>query len=235
MNRATRSSRQTSGPRRRAAARGFTLLEIVIVLALITILAGLSIGGLELMKARAGFASTAGDLVSALRRVQSDAYGNGSYTAFVIDTSGGKWWALENLETGFTLANFDPAHPTTRSDGVGVRTLLASGVLPSGIQFAGYGATLPAPFANVPTTTTAGAQLAACSFCSTSPVGNNPAGSGAIVFQEGAPAQFTAPPNAIAQQFSFSGTVTANGAQSTRKVAVVIVPRTSLIETYEAN
>lgn len=238
MNRVMRIRNRTGSTRGGVgggAPRGFTLLEIAIVLVIITILAGLSIGGLDLMKARAGFASTAGDVVSALRRVQSDAYGNATYSAFVIDTSGGKWWALENVEPQFSLASFDPANPTVRSDGLGVRTVQASGTFSSNVHFAGYGSTLPVPFASVPTTVAQGAAFASCSFCSASAVGSNPAGSGVILFEEGAPVQFSHRTQSIGEQFSFSGTVKANGAQSTRSVAVVIVPGTSLIQTFEAN
>jgi prepilin-type N-terminal cleavage/methylation domain-containing protein len=57
-------------PRR---ARGFTLVEMVIAMAVVAILAGMSAVALNRMKTRGSFASATGDFLATLRTARAEA------------------------------------------------------------------------------------------------------------------------------------------------------------------
>jgi prepilin-type N-terminal cleavage/methylation domain-containing protein len=166
--------------------RGFSLMEMMVALAIIAILFKLSVSTLSGLKSRGNFVSASGDLIEGLRGARAEAFGRGAPTVFIIDTVGGpdgrpRWWSVADLDNNFTLAAFNPATPAPSPD-----ILLGSGILPTGVTFGpagspgGYGSALPQPYAGVPSY--AGATPAPnfpyCSFCSA----GSPAGFGAITF-----------------------------------------------------
>lgn len=190
------------------APRGFTLIEMAVILVIIGILASLAMAGLEQMKTRAAFTSNAGDIVTGLRKTQAAAAGDGNYTAFIVDTQSKQWWGIQTT-SAFTLAGFNPAAPGT---------VIASGQLDRNVSFpaAGYGQALPAPFAAVPTNSP-------CTFCDVA------AHRGSLLFAPSGSISFSVDPGGVAQQFTLQGQV----GQTTRTIAVAVVGRTGLIESFE--
>jgi prepilin-type N-terminal cleavage/methylation domain-containing protein len=204
-------------------SRGFTLLEIAVVLAIIAIVSAIGLGALSLVQKRADYSGTMGYLVGSLRRTRSEAFGRGINTAFVVDTAGGQWWGVE-APTGWSLNSFNPSSPGT---------VIASGSLPTGMRFgptAGYGVALPDPFSGIPTlsTQTPTPNYNYCSFCNTSAPNT---GFGAILFDATGGASFLAGhTSAVAgEQFTVQGTY----GNLVRTSAVAVVGRTGVVESFE--
>ena len=197
-----------------------TLLEIMVVLAIIAVLAAASLGGYERFVSRADFSSVLANLVTSLRRTRSEAAGRGVPTAFVIDTRNNRWWGIE-APIGWTLAAFDPDNP-------GV--VIVSDTFPTGSGKAvfgpssGYGSALPAPFGSVPVIGSQFPVLPYCSFCS------RDTGFGAIVFQPNGAASFSGGTlRASAQGHQF----TIQSSNDGRTVLFAVVARTGVTEVFE--
>jgi prepilin-type N-terminal cleavage/methylation domain-containing protein len=190
---------------------GFTLLEMMTVVALIAITTGLAIGGIEFMTKRGSFTVAAGTVLGSLRSTQAEATGRGNYTAFVIDTNGGQYWGFET-DAGFDVSTFSPS---------GLGTVIVSGSLPSGSSFndGGYGAALPPPFDFTPVTT---GNLLYCSFCLAN-------GFGSILFQPGGAATFSGGVDGGFQQFTLTGVY----GKGRRVILVAIMGKTGDVETFE--
>jgi prepilin-type N-terminal cleavage/methylation domain-containing protein len=200
----------------RRKQRGFTLLEIAVALAIITVLAGLAIGGIEAMKSRAAFSSNSGELIAGLRKTQAAATGKGTYTAFVIDTDSKKWWGVQLASPALDVSTFDPA----------TATVVVSGQLDQNVSFPanGYGQALPFPFGEVPMVSGQSPALPYCSFCDAS------AHRGAVIFEPGGSLKTSGgPASAPGQQFVVQGKV----GQTVRTIAVAVIARTGLIATFE--
>lgn len=206
--------------------RGFTLLEVAITLAIISILAGLSFAALGSMKKRATYSNTTTEAAMAVRRMRAEALGRGVTTVFVLDTLGKRWWGLEAPSGGFSLDAFNPNSPGK---------VLVSGKLPTDVSF-GPATNLPAlaaPFASVPMTTAATSPAPRyCSFCRASGARK---GFGAVIFSAGGTAKFTldaasTAASALGQQFSLRGV----SGSITRTFTVAIIGRTGVIEVFES-
>jgi prepilin-type N-terminal cleavage/methylation domain-containing protein len=204
---------------RRASSRGFTLIEAVTVLAVIGVIAGIVLGGIEILRKSSMFSGSSGDLITSLRKTRAEAFGRGIYTAFIIDTVGGRWWGIE-APNGLNLSTFNPSAPGT---------VIASGALPSETVFGpsgGYGAALPAPFAGIPTLPSQSPNFNYCSFCNTS---SPNAGFGEILFEPAGNAQFSGGPAAAGQQFTMQGAYQG----STRITAVAITAFSGVVEKFD--
>jgi prepilin-type N-terminal cleavage/methylation domain-containing protein len=200
--------------------RGFTLLEVMVVVGIVAVLTAMSLGGYERLASRANFSSVLGNLTTSLRRTRSEAAGRGVATAFVVDTRSNRWWGIE-APTGWTIAGFDPSSPGT---------VIVADTFPTGSgkavfgPEAGYGAALPAPFATVPVIRSQSPALSYCSFC------DPDTGMGAIVFQPTGAASFrggTLVASAQGQQF------TVQGPNDGRTVLLAIIARTGVVEVFE--
>ncbi|HEY4187816.1 MAG TPA: type II secretion system protein [Polyangia bacterium] len=95
--------------RQRRAHSGFTLIEILVVLAIVGILAGLSIRGLRSL-ARSDLRASVTHMAGAIRYLFDRASTTGKYHRLVIDLDQGKYWA-EVSDDQFYL----PRTPETES------------------------------------------------------------------------------------------------------------------------
>jgi len=220
----TAFSRPALGARRSSTiSRGFTLLEIAAVLAIIAVVSAIGLGALSMVQKRADYSGTVGYLLGSLRRTRSEAFGRGINTAFVVDTAGGRWWGLE-APTGWSLNGFNPASPGT---------VIVSGSLPTGMSFGpatGYGVALPDPFSGIPTlsTQTPTPNFTYCSFCNTS--APNP-GFGAVLFDTTGGASFMAGHTSAGA--GEQCTVQGSDKNIVRTTAVAVVGRTGVVESFE--
>src|SRR6266850_2501137 len=65
----------------RGRASGFTLVEMLITVAIAGVLAGMSAMALNRLKSRGNFASATGDFLATLRTARAEAYARGNPTA----------------------------------------------------------------------------------------------------------------------------------------------------------
>jgi len=202
------------GSQRRRAS-GFTLVEMLITVAIAGVLAGMSAMALNRLKSRGNFASATGDFLATLRTARAEAYARGNPTVVTVDVDTGRWWSVEDINGDFSLAAFDPATPAPSGD-----RLIYSGQLPSGTSFGpldGWGAALAPPYSGIPTgyvnvlladggsggvadISVDGGSTAPnfkyCSFCDTS------SKRGAITFLPSGGATFSGGPLSVGQQIS---------------------------------
>jgi prepilin-type N-terminal cleavage/methylation domain-containing protein len=209
---------------RRAVSFGFTLVEMAVVLAVIAVVAAIVLGGLEATRKRASYSGAVGDIVTSLRKTRAEAFGRGIYTAFIVDTVGGRWWGIE-APNGITLSTFNPSAPGT---------VILTGSLPNGTTFgptAGYGVALPDPFAGIPVLSGQSPNFNYCSFCNTSQPNQ---GFGEILFEPAGSVQFSGGPPGVGQQFTLQGTIqTSVGNSLQRTTAVAITAFNGVIEQFE--
>lgn len=196
------------------------------VLVIASILAAMAAAGVGGLRRRSTFAATSGELAASLRLTRAEAYARGQPTAFVIDTTGGRWWSLEltsALDPDALLDAFDPTNPAG---------VLSSGSLGSGTTFGptqGWNQSLPAPLALTPTLSTANPNFPFCSFCRMT---GTHVGFGVVRFEPGARTRFTQTlvPNRVVEQFSVSGATGGGGATGT--VLITILALTGSIQSF---
>lgn len=212
----------SSGPGR---SRGFTLLEIMITVAIIGVMSALSFALLDGLRSRTSFGSEAGAVDGALRRARAEAYGRGRTVAFVVDPSPTtpRWWIVD-AGINFNLSTFNPNNPAN---------VIEQGTLNSArIGFgptAGYNKALPLPYSGVPVLAAKSPVKPFCSFCGGGPTGTD---IGAIYFDSSGGARFSAgPSSAPGQQFTLSGTELKTGLTRTR--VYIVVAANGLIDTFE--
>jgi prepilin-type N-terminal cleavage/methylation domain-containing protein len=204
---------------------GFTLIEMATVMILASILVAIGFNALANLKSRGNFASATGNLIVGLRKTRAAAYARGTTTVFVIDTAGGRFWGIEDVNGAFNLTTFDPNNPTPAGFNPIVDGTLPTG--PSGVTFTGatngYGSALPQPYAGIPSFSgsTATPNFAYCSFCKT----NNPnLGFGSISFDASGGARFNSGPAAVGQSFTVNGQAL---------MTVAVISRTGTAETFQ--
>ena len=94
--------------------RGFTLIELVVAMAVIGVLAGMSAVALGRMKTRGNFSSASGDFIATLRTARAEAFARGNPTVVVVDSLAARWWAIEDVNGDFSLASFSASVPAVR-------------------------------------------------------------------------------------------------------------------------
>jgi hypothetical protein len=173
------------------------------VMVIIGVLAAIGMGALVNMKGRGNFASGTGDLIVGLRETRAFSFGRGTTTVFIIDTAGGRFWGIEDLNSAFDITTFDPNNPAPAG-----YNLITNGTLPTGVTFTGatngYGGTLPQPYAGVPAVSgfASPPNFPYCSFCRTAAPNT---GFGSIQFDPSGGARFNAGPATVGQSFSVAG------------------------------
>lgn len=224
----------------RVPARGFTLIEMMTVLAIAGVLAGMSAVALSRMKTRGSFSSATGDFLATLRTARAEAFARGNPTVVVVDAQAGRWWSVEDVAGTFSLASFDPASPAPAPD-----RLIYAGQLPAGTSFGpddGFGSALPPPLSGIPTgflnvvladggagvvdVTVDGGSAAPnfkyCSFCDPG------TGQGAIIFLPSGGATFSGGPLTVGQQITMEDATSDAGA--TGIIAFAILGATGAVE-----
>lgn len=176
--------------------QGFTMIELMIVLAIVSILAGLGISFIQQGRARGSALSASNDLMSSLSAARARAIERGSQVWFIlypnIDTAGaagghGAYFVYEDIGLTFgsgtgarNWGNFVPPADVNPEPG-DQATLIASGYLD---DYPGNNAAFGAATIAAYTAPFAGLTRSACSFCTGSPL------RGAIVFMPEGSARF---------------------------------------------
>ena len=214
--------------------RGFTLIEMLMAVAIIGVLAGMSAVALDRMKSRGNFASATGDFIATLRTARAEAFARGNPTVVVVDMANRKWWAVEDVNGNFALASFSATTPAPAPD-----RLIYSGQLPINVSFGpldGFGSALPAPFSGVPTGFvnivladggsggtadisvdggSAAPNFKYCSFCDSS------SKMGAITFLPSGGAIFSGGPLSIGQQIALQDVAQSDGGTSGSPTGII--------------
>lgn len=214
----------------RQAPRGFTLVELAVVLGILAILGAISITAVMGLKRRSTFADASGALATDLRFSRAEAFSRGNPVTMVVDTAAGRWWVIETPGVfSLTSPAFNPATPA-----VPPNRLISEGTLPSGVVFGpaatGYGTALPAPFSAVPASPSSSPACASglchCSFCDATTL------RGAVTWEPGGRVTFSGgAASAIGQQLTLQdGTPGA-----LQRMTFVLNARTGAVTTYEAS
>ncbi|MCB1598614.1 MAG: GspH/FimT family pseudopilin [Lysobacterales bacterium] len=104
-----------SAPGHRRDQRGFTLLELIVVLFIVIVLAALAAPSLREMNVRSIVKANTNDLVTALNLARAEAVKRGSDVAVVAQ--GGDWnngWAIQTVGVVETLVTHDAIQPDFR-------------------------------------------------------------------------------------------------------------------------
>lgn len=198
------------------ASRGFTLIEFAIALGVVAILAGITASAVSGLKQRGNYASTTGDVITALRRARSEAIGRGDNVIFIVDKTAGAWFILEDYGGDFDITQFDSSNPTSLGD-----RLVASGVFANGVTVGptgGYGGAFPAPYA-------AYSSSADCSFCNQTAQNPSADAFGYLVFQSSGGALVNGAA-ATAATITVQGTPVSGGSTRKSTMTYLVVART---------
>lgn len=174
-------------------ARGFTVLELVVVIAIIVVLGAITFGSFSRQLPRANLNSAASELQAALHGARQHALATGHdvwvmvFPQYVTSSGTGRIIVYEDAASSFaaggtlTVGNYDPATLAFVAPGQVVTTVdLPTGIVVGPAIGRGSSASLPAPLSGVDVTK-------GCSFCSTSGDGR-----GAVRFRPNGSASFYA-------------------------------------------
>lgn len=210
--------------------RGFTLIEIAVVIAIIAVVSAMGISYLSNFNRRGTFNTATGDLQVALRMAKAEAYNRGTTVDFIVDTVGGNYYVVEDV-TGSAIdivgTAFNPNALPANTNLILQRSLPSSASFAAAVPTA-FASALPAPYNYLPPPT------AGCSFCN-SGGGTNP-GFGSIAFAIGNGAVFSNS-SASATNPTQGGVLTlASSGQTTvaNQMIFVITGRTGGFETFES-
>jgi prepilin-type N-terminal cleavage/methylation domain-containing protein len=134
--------------------RGFTLVEVSVVLGIIVTLSALGVEALSALKPKSIFANTANDLLVRLREARMEAFSRGASVVVVLQKAEGRYWVIVDTDGNFDLTTFDPNAPAPSPD-----RLLGTYSLEAPVRVGpsdGWGGPLPAPWGGVPATTACG-------------------------------------------------------------------------------
>lgn len=159
-----RLTRPSSAPRvRHPSARGYTIVELAVVVAVVAVISVLTFNSINGLRARAEFSSVVGQLASDLQTAQHRATADQRNIVVVFFMASEpdpalreRYFVLSDPEGTFDLADFDPEAVEEP------QVLLAENRFLPNVRFGpetGSGGELPAPFRGVP-------AVSACSFCS---------------------------------------------------------------------
>ena len=101
--------------RQKAPWRGFTLLEMVIVVVIVGILSSLAVAGWKSILSKVRQRSAISDLAANLMRARSDAMARSRYSGFVIDLPGKRWMRFVDGESGVSRYKWDGADQSLTS------------------------------------------------------------------------------------------------------------------------
>jgi prepilin-type N-terminal cleavage/methylation domain-containing protein len=148
-----------------ASRRGFTVIELMVSLAIAGILAAMAFSFLQSVKSRAASRNGILDVVSELALTRATALGQGIQTVFLLRPTDTNPTLLEYVAFIDKNTNFDPADTSGTVEAVD--KLIDRNTLPVGVVYKVSSSplflqALPAPFLSVPATT-------ACTFCDAKP------------------------------------------------------------------
>jgi prepilin-type N-terminal cleavage/methylation domain-containing protein len=168
--------------------RGFTLAELMTVVAIVAALSAIGYPLLSRARPRADLQASAGDLAALLHNARQNALTTGNYSVVMVfpdqpsNARGiGRVLVYEDSTFSFATASF-AGWDATKYTAAGATTLIGSLELPRYVRFSFGTATIPSLAAPYGATT-----VADCNFCSSSPSGDR---RGAIVFDSRGRARF---------------------------------------------
>ena len=210
--------------------KGFTMIELAVVLAIVATIAAIAYTSLARMRPRASLTGTAAELTGLLYNARQNSLATGNYTVVMVfpqqaNSSGGVGRVVAYEDPTFkffrsgsalNFGNWD----ASRNPGTLALNLIGDVDLPRGVSFGLGGAaapTLPAPYASV--------SALPCNFCSSS--GDR----GAIVFDSRGTARFY---SAVGAQLSLpAGTLAITGSPEISGYHMLfITPTTGAVRPY---
>src|SRR6185312_2900064 len=100
-----------------------------VVVAIIAVITAIAISAFRGTVINVNFNATAASMAADLRKVRADAFGSGFQTVFVLNTTTGQYWGIEDDAGTFSLATFNPATPAPAPARLLVQNTLPQGVV----------------------------------------------------------------------------------------------------------
>lgn len=183
----------------------------MVVAGVLVVLAAMGMNSLAAIRERSAYTNASNEVLEAMRRARSEAFGTSVPHVLVLDSEAGRWWVTADVDGDFALDAFDPDEPAPAPD-----RLLSEGVIEAPARLGpegGWGAALPAPYQSVPSD-------GACTFCDGD-------GMGAVTFFQNGTARLTGDD---AGKGSLS--LSREGFSSTQRV-IAILGRTGQVQHFD--